>query len=859
MTVSAPTAGQVLGHYRIVEQIGAGGMGVVFRARDEQLDRDVALKTLPKLALLSDASRRQFRREALSLAKIADPQVAMAFDFGHDHGIDYLVTEYIPGLTLEARLAGRPLPESEVFQLGKQLAAGLEAAHREGVIHRDLKPSNVKVTPEGRLKILDFGLAYLLKTETEGIATAPLTDTYSDAGTLPYMSPEQIKGQKPDARADVWSAGAVLYEMSTGRRPFGDLSGTQLIAAIIEQTPVPPREVNPKISEGLERVILRALQKDPKERYQSAGDLRIDLANLATGTMPIYRTDPPPKRSRWLWAGMAVIGAIVLVGGLVWWKRQHAPKPAPEERIMAVLPFESVTSDPSTNALGLGLTQTVTAKLVQAVDGGHLQLVSTRELIAQGVRTSEQARREFGTDLVLEGSLQQDGSRIRITWSLVDSRTHTQIAANTVTGNADDIFALQDNLFDEVLEKLPLAIESGRLQSVQRRLDTKPAAYDFYLRGRGYLEDYQNLDNIENAIEQFTRALAVDKNYAPAYAAMGMAYTIGFQQQNRGKDWVEKARSNCERALEITPQLAEGHTCLGNVYFSTGRYEEAIQQFQRSLDLDHRSDEALRSLAAAYQKTGNTAAAEDAYRNAISMRPNYWAVYSAFGAFYYSQARYTNAAEMFRKAIQLAPLNYRGYSNLGGIYFAQGQFAEAVAALQRSVALRPSVESYLNLGAAYFYLRRYDDSTESLQRALKIDDKDWQNWGNLGDTLYQIPSRREEAMSAYRKAIERAKPRLEVNPSDAPILAFTADYYAMLGQEKQAREQLARALEVTSTDADVLFRAAIMHNHFGDTEKTLEYLDKAVAAGFSPIVIRDTPDFDHLKGDKRYRRLLPSN
>src|SRR6266478_3806712 len=314
MTVSATTVGQVLGHYRIVEQIGAGGMGVVFRARDEQLDRDVALKILPKLTLLSEPARRQFRREALSLAKITDPCVAMAFDFGHDNGIDYLVTEYVPGLTLEAKLAGRPLPEDEVFQLGKQFASGLEAAHREGVIHRDLKPSNVKITPEGRLKILDFGLAYLLKTETEVTATAPLTDTYSDAGTLPYMAPEQIKGQRPDARADVWSAGAVLYEMSTGKRPFGELIRGPLIAAILERAPVPPHEVNPKISEGFERVILRALQKDPKERYQSAGDLRIDHANLATGTAPIYSQQSPASTWR-RWVAIVVVAAAVMLLG----------------------------------------------------------------------------------------------------------------------------------------------------------------------------------------------------------------------------------------------------------------------------------------------------------------------------------------------------------------------------------------------------------------------------------------------------------------------------------------------------------------------------------------------------------------
>src|SRR5580693_3865877 len=523
-------------------------MGVVFRARDERLDRDVALKTLPRLALVSEAALRQFRREALSLAKITDPHVAMAFDFGRDDGIDYLVTEYVPGLTLEAKLAGRPLPEADVFQLGKQLASGLEAAHKEGVIHRDLKPANVKITPDGRLKILDFGLAYILKTEaTETTATASLTETYSDAGTLPYMAPEQVKGQKPDARADVWSAGAVLYEMSTGKSPFGDLSRGPLIAAILERDPVSPRTVNPKISEGLERVILRALQKDPKERYQSAGDLRIDLANLATGTAPIY---PPRAPSRnWRWPAIIALASVFIVAG-AWWLRHHDRPSALEARMMAVLPFESVTNDTATNALGLGLTETVTAGLVRAMEGGNLQLVSTHDLVARAVKTSEQARREFGTDLVLEGSLQQDGARIRITWSLVNPHNHTQIAANTITGNTNDIFRLQDTIFDDVLGKLPQAANGSRQQEVER-LEPKPAAYDFYLRGRGYLEDYKNQDNIGSAIAEFQRAIAADQNYAPAYAAMGLAYDTGFQWKNRDRDWVEKAKTACDRALSL--------------------------------------------------------------------------------------------------------------------------------------------------------------------------------------------------------------------------------------------------------------------------------------------------------------------
>jgi len=316
----------------------------------------------------------------------------MAFDFGQDGGVDYLVTEYVPGLTLEAKLGGRPLPEEEVLRLGEQMASGLDAAHKEGVIHRDLKPSNVKVTPDGRLKILDFGLAHILKTETELTATVSSpTKSYSDAGTLPYMAPEQVRGRKPDALADVWSAGAVLYEMSTGKRPFGDLTGGPLLAAILEQSPPPPRDINPNISEGLQQLILQALQKDPRQRYQSAGDLRVAMANLASGRTKFRPR--PIERAKWqIWAPIAA--AILLVAGGTWWWQSHrSESTVPQERMMAVLPFESVANDPPTNALGLGLTQTLTAKLVQASDGAPLQLVSTRELIAQGVKTSDQAAR----------------------------------------------------------------------------------------------------------------------------------------------------------------------------------------------------------------------------------------------------------------------------------------------------------------------------------------------------------------------------------------------------------------------------------------------------------------------------------
>ena len=277
--MQAPSSGQMLGHYRLVEQIGAGGMGVVFRAHDEQLQRDVAIKILPIGMFADDASRKQFRTEALAVGKLNHANIAMAFDFGEEGGIDYLVTEYIPGVNLDQMLGQQPLPQKEVLELGIQLAKGLEAAHRENVIHRDLKPGNLRINPDGQLKILDFGLAKLVEP-VELAETANLNTSLSVTGTLPYMAPELLRAEPADARADIWAAGAVLYEMATGKRAFPDRQPSLLIDAILHYDPVRPCLVNPEVSAALEMVILKALDRDPNLRYQTARELRADLTRI---------------------------------------------------------------------------------------------------------------------------------------------------------------------------------------------------------------------------------------------------------------------------------------------------------------------------------------------------------------------------------------------------------------------------------------------------------------------------------------------------------------------------------------------------------------------------------------------------
>src|SRR5439155_7524210 len=287
MAAPSQLVGKALGHYRIIEPIGAGGMGVVYRAQDEQLGRDVAIKILPTGTLADEAARKRFRKEALALAKLNHPNIATIFEFTAHSSTDYLVTEYISGLALDEKLLVGALSEKEVVGLGIQLVQGLRAAHDRGIVHRDLKPANLRLTADGRLKILDFGLAQLMPRPSEHGLTVTLTQSQEVTGTLPYLAPEQLRGKPAEARTDIWAAGAVLYEMATGHRPFEERVPSALIADIIHKTPPPPRKMRSELSSKLEAVILKSLEKAPAKRYQSAGELQADLERLETGATPL--------------------------------------------------------------------------------------------------------------------------------------------------------------------------------------------------------------------------------------------------------------------------------------------------------------------------------------------------------------------------------------------------------------------------------------------------------------------------------------------------------------------------------------------------------------------------------------------
>ncbi len=427
MSTPSISVGQLLGHYRLIERIGGGGQGEVFRAHDERFDKDVALKILPLKVLADEEARKRFRQEALAVGRLSHPNVATAFYFGEENGIDFLVTEYVAGAGLDEKLALGPMPEQDVVKLGIQLASGLEAAHHEGIIHRDLKPGNLRITQNGSLKILDFGLAELVDSTLDVASAETVTINMTLTGTLPYMAPEQFGGVS-DQRTDLWSAGAVLYEMATGQLPFREMQLQQLRMAILHNHPGRPSAINPKISPDLERVILRCLQKDPGKRYQTATDLREDLARVAQG-QKVSTGDRLRGR------GFAVaLLAIALAGSGVavyhFWPQiktllgQPSTESAGQFRVLAVLPIEGDDQNPSENALVRGVAETVSARIAQGVNGHTIQLIPPNELSAQGIKTAEAARKAFGVDRVLSVALQRSGDnkQMRIICSLIDPK-----------------------------------------------------------------------------------------------------------------------------------------------------------------------------------------------------------------------------------------------------------------------------------------------------------------------------------------------------------------------------------------------------------------------------------------------------
>lgn len=857
--------GRTISHYRIEESLGAGGMGVVYRAFDERLNRDVALKVLPPETSSSEAHRKQLRREALALSKLSHRHIAHIYDFDTVDGTAFLVMEYIRGRTLAAKIAAGPLTQHEARTIGLQIASALADASDAGIVHRDLKPSNIMLSAkDGDVKVLDFGLARLFGVSELDLTRSSdqLVDT---AGTLPYMSPEQIRGEQPDPRSDIYSLGAILYETTSGQRPFTSTNAATLISHILTKTPAKLHELNPGLSSSFENVVLRCLSKDPERRYQRASELTAALESVddATSTHPTHPTHlaAPLSSSLWKFAVALLLLIILAACGLLFWKHRRKPAPIassshPSE--LAILPLESPaspnTDSPSDAAFNNGLVETLTSRLTQLSSAHPLEVVPQSELRTHAVTNLEEAKQQFGATLGLQLTVERSGDMIRVNYALIDAAQHRQLRGDTITAPAADPFGLEDKVSESVVEALNIELNPVEQAEFTEHGTSQPRAFDYYLQGRGYLEDFQKSENIDSAITEFQHALQQDVNYSFAYAGLGEAFYRKYQF-SKDSNWITKAKDACQHSISLKPDQPEGHNCLGLIDLGTGAYEQGAHEYQLSLSIQPASDAAVSGLAVAYEHQNNFAEAERTFHSAIALKPSYWVNYNWLGELYLNNAKFKEAEPMFSQVIALSPDSFVGYTNLGITYVSEGRYSEAKPLLERSVGMRPATENTSNLATAYFQLHEYDKAVRNFEQAVKLNDKYYEVWGNLADAYYWAPGMRDRAPAAYKTAISLAQQKLEVNPRDALCLGYLAGFYAMLGDRDHALLYLNRALQLSPDSPDVLLDAAEVYNQLGKKDAAIEYCEKTVAAGTSPSTLRDLPNFDNLRANPRFSQL----
>jgi TolB-like protein/predicted Ser/Thr protein kinase len=545
--------GKVLGHYRVTTKLGAGGMGEVYRARDEHLDRDVALKVLPAGTLGDDAARRRFRREAEALSRLNHAHIATVHDFDSCDGIDFLVMEYVPGQTLSERIAAGPLPEKEMVALGAGVAAALEEAHERGVVHRDLKPANIIVTPKGRVKVLDFGLAQLSGTAADVEQTTTRSDSGFE-GTLPYMAPEQVRGESIDARTDIYALGVVLYEMATGRRPFDDTQNGRLTDAILHAPVTPPTELQPRVNPELERITLKCLERDPESRYQSAKEVAIDLRRLGSPTTIAHT--PAPVRARvsrtQIALGLAVL-AVAITAGVFWLgqRRQGTPPTATTlEGIASIVALPSkVVAQPSDQFLTDAIPNTISTHLTQ-VKGLETKMPPSSVEVDKVRGDLGKLADVYGVSAFIVTSLTADADRLVLNVQLVEARSRRLMWSREFEGRRDSYLALARG----AAEELRGVVRPQAAPVVAHGTTSNSEAELAYQRGMHYFNRYNyqhEKDDFDQGLAAFKQALALEPRMADAAAGIAWLHEFAIEAGKPVEQELPLMQQWAQRALEM--------------------------------------------------------------------------------------------------------------------------------------------------------------------------------------------------------------------------------------------------------------------------------------------------------------------
>jgi len=744
----------------------------------------------------------------------------------------YLSMEYVPGADLQDLIDGTPLPLTRVLDLAIQIAGALEAAHRAGIVHRDLKPTNVLVTPDGQVKVVDFGLARVLEPPPSapdgGTQPVGLSSTGRVMGTAAYMAPEQAHGTDVDERSDLFSLGVILYRLVTGHLPFTGKTVLEIFYAAANVEPPPLARYASNVPDELERIVRKLLAKDPGRRYQSAHEVKTDLEHLRHHLHDEIHPHKFPVRPVAVVAGVVL---IVLLALLVWQRMASGGGQS-----LAIMPFQNKTNDPGLNYLGEGIASQIIAKLVSQSRLNVANLESTTRLARTNATTSAVAR-ELGVQAVLEGSIHQDTQGTALDVALVDGRR----GYVRWTGHYDYSLSNLLDIEHDIANQVSIHLSGGPAGPPPAKAPPHTmTAYALSLRASASLEDPGDPQGADRAAELYQQAIDRDADFAIAWAGRSRAL---WKVWSRDKDpaVLRQAEEAADHAVRLDPQLLEAHVARAQIYRATSRYTESAHELEGVLAVNPNWDDALLQLAATQRESGNLATAEVTVRRAVAIRPTYWRNWNSLAGLLWRRGNYAEAKDAYLQVARLLPDKNVGYAGAAAMEISRGDYAAALASFQKLPEPVETADLASNVGTAYFFLRQLPEAKRYYQLAVSLEPHDPTLWINLGD-LYARAGSPDSARVAYQEALRLNEAVLHVDPSSAAERRVHAVVLAKLGDCATAVKELV-SLPPVGKDAEGVHVIARIAALCGDRERALATVRLAIQLGVPPSTVREEDEF----------------